>query len=95
MTKPKKTRRPTPTPDPAPDFFEAVYRETGARLTDTPAFLEAYRRVTGSDDVSPRAINEAMGGTGARAAKIFRVWAEIKKQREHDELVRRRGGELH
>jgi hypothetical protein len=62
-----------------PDFLEAYHLETGRRLELVPAFLAAYRRVTGSDDVSPRALSEAMG-RGETAAEIFRVWQEIDER---------------
>ena len=62
--------------DRPPDFLEAYHRETGRRLESVPAFLTAYCRVTGSGDVSPRALNEAMGRSET-AAEIFRVWQEI------------------
>jgi hypothetical protein len=46
--------------------------------TPTPDFLEAYRRVTGSEDVSPRAVFEAM--------LDYALADEIR--REHMEILR-------
>jgi hypothetical protein len=62
-----------------PDFLGVYHLETGTKLELVPAFLAAYRRVTGSDDVSVRALNKAMSH-GETAAEIFRVWAEINER---------------
>jgi hypothetical protein len=45
-------------------------------ITPTPEFLEAYRRVTGSDDTSPVAVFGALMNDGTMYA-IRRVHAEI------------------
>ena len=48
-------------------------------ITPTPEFLEAYRRVTGSDDTSPRAVYTALSDDGTMQ-EIRRVHAEMLRQ---------------
>jgi hypothetical protein len=50
-------------------------------ITPTPEFLEAYRRVTGSDDTSPAAVILAMRDA-ATMHEIRRVHAEIMEHAE-------------
>jgi predicted RNA-binding Zn-ribbon protein involved in translation (DUF1610 family) len=49
--------------------------------TPTPDFLEVYRRVTGSDDISPVAVFGALLDD-ATALKINRAYDEIMRERK-------------
>jgi hypothetical protein len=48
-------------------------------LTPTPEFLEAFRRVTGSDDTSPRTVLPVIREHASLLREVRRVHAEIMK----------------
>jgi hypothetical protein len=55
-------------------------------IAPTPEFLEAYRRATGNDDVSPRAVLAAIR-TPPVMFEIRRVHAEIVQAKKSTETT--------